>query len=406
MGVLLSILLAAAPSPQALAILERHECHRCHQVEGLSPPPVARSCAGCHQDIASSRDDPERERSGRAEYGEAWDRFVARTSVLYRAIPPLENMERFRADWLRAFFRSPVDLRPRLRESMIRPNLTSEELDQLIQGWGARPADPAGEAPPREEVVQGERLFVEKGCPSCHAFGNRTFPGAPPREAEWLRIRALAPDLRHARARLRRAVLERQLADPSSVLANAQMPAYALDAAEVRALASFLLHGDVGAPARVTARPPPVRTSGAPRYEDVEQRVFRRICWHCHSNADFADGDGGPGNSGGFGFAAGGLSFASWEEVMSGSVGPDGRRRSILRAGASGAPVLLERLRLRVVENARDHVTPGADPMLGPTKGADAPRGMPLGLPALGEDDLALVERWVRAGTPAPGEAK
>ena len=111
----------------------------------------------------------------------------------------------------------------------------------------------------------------------------------------------------------------------------------------------------------------------------------------------------GPGPFPSVGFPGAGLSFASYDEVLQGSVGPDGKRRSIFRRGASGEPVLIERLRRRIVENQRDRQLPGAAATIDP----HAPlgreqRGMPLGLPALTPRQLALVEAWVKAGHPGP----
>ena len=75
----------------------------------------------------------------------------------------------------------------------------------------------------------------------------------------------------------------------------------------------------------------------------------------------------------------------------------------LFRAGATGEPVLLERLRRRYAEAARDQVLPLQDSLAPRTPTmADAPRGMPLGLPALTPEQFSLVERWIRGGRPAP----
>ena len=37
-------------------------------------------------------------------------------------------------------------------------------------------------------------------------------------------------------------------------------------------------------------------------FEEVSERVLRKVCWHSHAQPDYARGDGGPGNSGGFGW--------------------------------------------------------------------------------------------------------
>jgi hypothetical protein len=133
----------------------------------------------------------------------------------------------------------------------------------------------------------------------------------------------------------------------------------------------------------------------------VNRRVFRKTCWHCHSDPDFARGDGGPGNTGGFGFAGVGLNLASYEGVSSGAleggwtrarlltaggVDADPREReSVIEPGPSGTR-LVRALRARQSEE-HGRPVPGV-------------RGMPLGLPALSEDDIRLIEAWVAQGAP------
>lgn len=393
--------LAAAPSPEARAVLKKYECHRCHEVEGLSPPPKAKQCAGCHLELSTADDDPARRAAGHATYGPAFDRFVARTRTLYVDVPPLWNLSRFRASWFTAYLRAPRDLRPHLTESMPRLPLTPRELDTLVAGLGL--SDDSGPPPTwtPELEARATRLFEEKACASCHLFGARRFKGQPaehftrarPANTSWAR----APDLLHARERLRQRDVVKLLLDPRSVNPRAVMPNLGLSKPDAELLAGFVM----GAPIKVEPPAPRVlaKAPGAPRYEDVEARVFRKVCWHCHSNAELAGGDGGPGNTGGFGFKGAGLSFASYDEVMNGSVGPDGAHRSIFRKGVTGAPVLLEVLRARVDENRSDLVEPGQAPAPPTTR---AVLGMPLGLPALTPDDLALVEAWVAAGRPRP----
>ncbi len=398
----LGVLLAAAPSAEALEVLKRHECHRCHEVEGLAPMPVQASCAGCHRDLASTAGDAARTRDGLERYGKTWERFVTRSSQHYQHVPPLAGMGRLRGAWLERFFEAPHDVRPHLTESMFRANLAPAEVDALLRGWGAASEPPPSPVPDAATVEAGRALFVARGCQGCHALGNLRFPqakGVEPKGPAWAR----APDLRHARQRLSPATAAAFIQNPQAVLPGAVMPPLGVGPEDAARLAAFVFHADVGPPAK--AAPPKLPAWDAkakvPGYEEVERRVFKDTCWHCHSNPDFADGDGGPGNTGGFGFPAGGLSFASFAEVMNGSTGPDGKRRSIFRKGPTGEPVLLERLRARHAENLRDLATPGKDPFAAPPSG-DVGRGMPLGLPALSPEDFALVERWVRGGRPAP----
>lgn len=388
-------------------MLEKHECNRCHEVEGVAAAPLAKDCAGCHRELASAREDPARLARGRRDYGEAFDRFVRRCSESYAAVPALYGMGRFRTEWLVTFLANPHDVRPNLRESMPRLALSDAELAALASGWKTQPSRREPPADPAR-VRRGEELFEASGCPVCHLFGNRPsrlFAPPPGQMMTTFPARALAPDLRLARERLNRETVLAVLEDPQRVNPKAQMPKLPLSPEDREALADFVLHGVPGAPwvpppskrkARAAAGPPPT-------YEEVEEKVFRWVCWHCHSNPDFADGDGGPGNTGGFGFPAAGLSVANFDELMNGSLDARGRRQSVFRLGKSGKSVLMERLELRHAENERDLVLPLRDdlkPRVAPR--TDAPRGMPLGLPALSPEQLSLVERWIKAGRPAP----
>lgn len=392
-------LLAAAPSPQA--VIAKFECQRCHEIEGVAPPPADKQCAGCHQLLSTAPSRTGAMEEGRERYGPAFDRFVTRTTRCYVDVPPLFGMSRFRSSWLRAFLTNPHDVRPHLAESMPRLPLTPSEVDALVKGFGAVP-DRAAPPPRAERLTKGAALFVAKGCPACHLFGANRFPSQPAEVLTFARpaqsTLARAPDLRFARERLNRDVVVKQLVAPTSVNPKSAMPALGVTTPEAELLADYLLFGELGAavaPASPAAATPP----SSVRYEDVEARVFKRVCWHCHSNPDFADGDGGPGNTGGFGFKGGGLSFATYEEVMNGSLGPDGRPRSIFRLGPSGKPVLVEVLERRIVENRRDFVRPHEVPQ--PLEPSPL-LGMPLGLPAIEPEDLALVEAWIAAGKPRP----
>lgn len=404
---MLASLVAAslAAAPGAGEVLVRLECHRCHELDGVAPPPMSKQCAGCHVDLSSAAGDEARMKQGHAEYGEAFDRFVRRTATLYVDVPPLAGLSRYRASWLRRWLKAPTDLRPHLAESMPRLALADADLEALVTGLGLVPDAPLP-TPTAERLAQGKALFEAKACTTCHLFGNARFASQPEVLRTFKRpavnVYARAPDLRHARARLNRDVLVKLLRDPRSVNPRAWMPALGLTEDEAGLLADYVLAAPLAAPVKTPARAGK-KPKGPVRYEDVDARVFRKVCWHCHSNADFADGDGGPGNTGGFGFKGVGLSLASYEEVMNGSIGPDGEYRSIFRKGASGEPVLLEVLKRRVHENARDFVKPLEDGRASTLEPADdSPRGMPLGLPALEPDDIALVEAWIAAGKPRP----
>ena len=111
------------------------------------------------------------------------------------------------------------------------------------------------------------------------------------------------------------------------------MPAFALGDAEQRDLAAYLLLTPLAPiePARFERLPPLERPVG---YEEVSARVFRRTCWHCHSDPSYAIGDGGPGNTGGFGFAPRGINLAEYAGIQAGYLDLAGRRRSATKAGS------------------------------------------------------------------------
>lgn len=396
-------LLAAAPTPEA--VFARLECNRCHEIDRVRPAPASKQCAGCHLEISSAAGDQAKLEKGRGIYGPAFDRFVHHTGTLYVDVPPLSGLSRFRASWLKSYLRNPYDLRPHLTESMPKLPLTDGELEALVRGLKLT-ADAPRPRPSRERLEKGQALFEAKTCTTCHLLGNQRFPTQPSELFEFrspaLSLHARTPDLRHARDRLNRDVVVKLLLDPKSVNPRALMPKLALTRSEAELLADFVLATPLAEPIDEMLERD-ISTSGPVRYEDVEARVFKKTCWHCHSNPDLADGDGGPGNTGGFGFKGLGLSFATYEDVMNGSLGPDGEYRSIFRLGTTGVPVLVEVLKRRAHENVRDFVKPGLDGRRETLAGKeDGPLGMPLGLPAVPPEDIALVEAWIAAGKPRP----
>lgn len=85
------------------------------------------------------------------------------------------------------------------------------------------------------------------------------------------------------------------------------MPEIPLTEEQARQIAAYILSAPLD-PALAMAIP--VRLPVLARrigFAEVNERVFRRSCWHCHSSPDYALGDGGPGNTGGFGFRPRGL---------------------------------------------------------------------------------------------------
>ena len=164
------------------------------------------------------------------------------------------------------------------------------------------------------------------------------------------------------------------------------MPEYALDGHEIEMLAALLIWEPIGPPAPT---PYPVRLPVLARrvgWDEVNERVFRRTCWHCHSQPDYALGDGGPGNTGGFGAKPRGLDLSTATGASSGAIGDDGKRASIFRPGPDGTPRLVAHLLARQHE-VRGEIVKGI-------------YGMPLGLPPLTKEQLQLVESWIAQGRP------
>jgi hypothetical protein len=263
---------------------------------------------------------------------------------------------------------------------MIRNALTEADVAELAALWKTQGDEPAPPRPAAARLQQASALFVASGCPACHAAAKAEVPA-----------QFLAPDLRHTRDRMNFSAVVDYVKNPHRANSATEMPDLTRSDADARLLAEWVVFGDFGpAPLRAETKPLPYDAKApVPKYEEVEARVFKAVCWHCHANPDFANGNGGPGMSGGFGFKARGLSFASFEEVMSGSRDDQGERQSIFRVGKSGEPVLLEVLKARWHEEAG-------------RAGPGGPIGMPLGLPGISAEDYALVERWEKGGRPPP----
>lgn len=176
------------------------------------------------------------------------------------------------------------------------------------------------------------------------------------------------------------------LRDPAALKPDTLMPKPALQEAERQDVAAFLLEAPLGPPPPVTtpARLPLLERRVA--YEEVEKRVFKRVCWHCHSDPEPVGGDGGPGNTGGFGFAGVGLDLGSHAAVVRGGRDAAGRL-DVLAPDASGLPRIVSVMLARHVE-AQGGEVPGV-------------RGMPLGLRPMALEDIQLVETWIAQGAAA-----
>jgi len=201
------------------------------------------------------------------------------------------------------------------------------------------------------------------------------------------RGRRLAPDLRFARERVTDAKLSAWLRNPKGIKADTPMPKVALSATEVRDLAGYIMSAELSEP------PPKPKFTRLPvltrkvTFKEVDEKVFHRTCWHCHSEPDYAIGDGGPGNSGGFGFKPRGLNLSDYNGIAAGYVDAQGERASIFVKDAENVPRIVRALIARHEEEENVAET-------GPV------RGMPLGYNALSAEEIQLVESWAMQGRP------
>lgn len=390
----------AAPDPKRGAeLVVKFECARCH--DGLEkastipvpqPPPDDKTaadatavdnkhCFHCHAAILDGR-----YKAPKPATTERWKKNVEHL----RDVPTLTGAhQRFRRSWIEAFLARPHDLRPRLAPTMPRLALTPAQIRDvaafLVPG---APDEAAPQPPSKEAIAEGRDLFEKKGCPSCHVIsGTAPFKaGAEPKPGDKGITAAvrLAPDLRHARDRMALATIVRWVQKPGSIKTDTLMPETPMSDEEAQKIAAFV----VGAPlAPEEPKKAPSRLPVLDRrvsYEELKARVFNKICWHCHSDADYAIGDGGPGNDGGFGFAPRGLNLAAYDGILSGSLDDKGERRSIFEPMADGTPRLVASLVARWAEEAGKE-----DPAI---------RGMPLGMPSLPPEDVQLVETWIAQG--------
>ncbi|MBX3126495.1 MAG: c-type cytochrome [Polyangiaceae bacterium] len=360
-------------------LVEKHECNRCHDGTGLERAKFELHCFGCHEDII------------RGKFKIADKVKLAKWKAHVRDIqfaPSLEGAgARFEPAWLTAFLYEPADLRPNMVASMPRLGLSKQDAADIAAHLtrGHRDEKLSLESASAE---RGRAVLETRGCGSCHLMtGVAAFPAVPP-SAPGERTAAieLAPDLRFTRERLSAAAVVRWLRDPAAMKPGTLMPNLGLSDQEAKDAAKYLLTAELAAAPRYVAPKKLALLERKVGFEEVQERVLGKICAHCHGNPDVAGGDGGPGNTGGFGFAPRRLDLSKYSGVASGYVGADGERHSVFLPLADGTPRLVAALYARHDEQA----------------GKPRPdvRGMPLGMPALPIEDIQLVESWVAQGRP------
>jgi cytochrome c2 len=362
------------------ALVAQFECNRCHEGTGLAAPKLDQDCVRCHEQIATDKFQAPPAKLAR------WKPHI----MAYRDVPSLSALGRLRPAWVMAYLLNPRDLRPSLAQTMPRLDLSREQARDiatyLTQGAGTVvAASTAKVTPDAAQVAHGKQLMSERACTGCHQMTGSGLAG-PAKLDPVPRTQGLAPDLRFARERAEPGALAQWLVDPTRVKHDSAMPSLALAANDARDLAAFLSFGALErtpAPAVSPRLPVLSRRVG---FDEVNERVFAVTCRHCHTNPDSAGGDGGPGNTGGFGFKPRRIDLSSYQGIQSGGVTHEGERESLFAPTKEGLPRLVAAL----VARQREDVGQLSDDV----------RGMPLGLPPLTAEQIQLVESWVEQGRP------
>ena len=398
------------------SVMIDHECNRCHDVSdvsgrglGIAPAEEEIHCVRCHTTILGTRGNEALIQEKSASFP-LWRQYLENI-VHLTALPDLGSLTR-RVDpvFIRQFLASPFDLRPNLPESMIPVPLTEKEKDSIVRylfelngqssvKYGA--ASWADISP--SAVEKGRKVFVSRGCPTCHLVGNEKlvngFDRAFYRYAS--PVAKLAPNLRYVRQRIPRHRLVDFVVNPKAVDPKTAMPQQIVSRPEAEAIADFLGGAELVLPPLPTEPEVGVPVMERPvTFAEVKQRVFQKVCVHCHMNAEANEGLGGPGNTGGLGFEGVGLDMETIEGIRAGLL-RNGRRISILRpSGKHRQALLVEVLIQRRREALRDQRLPyGEYAQRGQTRRGQKP-GMPLGLPALSLADISLVKSWIEQGAP------
>lgn len=393
--------------------LVRHECNRCHTIDDVEPAARPLHCTSCHQWLEGLTPDHRNYALLSSRYGEAVVQRYQRNIVHYVEVPDLTRIgARLRPSWMGEFIAQPYDVRPSLDETMVRTNVPEADLRAIVRYFAAvaevadpyaadRPTPSQLARPSAARLAEGRALFVPR-CGICHTFGN-VDTGRTAEDLIGVGWPAkMAPNLRFTRDRMSAEITVAWILDPSAFSEPTLMPASGLSLEQAETVRDFLFFGDPElrpAPAAPSLEPPPPATR-AVTWAEVKERVLGDVCVHCHMN-DY-ERDDGPGNQGGFGWPGSRLQMRTYETLVFGAV-YQGERRGVLEPteGTTVSPLVAALMRRRV-EEQRDHVPAFLDyerPAY-----PDAPPGMPMGLPSIDDEGVALIRAWIAEGCPGPTE--
>jgi mono/diheme cytochrome c family protein len=194
-------------------------------------------------------------------------------------------------DWLDAWLLDPQHELP--HSQMPRYQWSDEDLYKVTQYIMTRLTDPdlftgvpeLGAATP-EEVQSGRRLFVDKGCASCHAVA-----GVSPQEDFGPDLTNLGAkdvsQLSFGESKIPRdliSYIQAKISDPASVNSAARMPVYHLSPADLDAVTTALL-SMTGTPATSGLQKLVIpRTAGKFQPAGPFERIYERYkCYVCHA---------------------------------------------------------------------------------------------------------------------------
>lgn len=368
-----------AQKTEGMRLLETYQCPRCHEGTGLPAVRQEKHCVSCHQSILK----------GTFPIDSATLKTWQSHLHSLNAAPSFVGIgKRLRRDFVKDFLLRPYDVRSGLPAMMPRLGISETQAAAIAQALIPHEQLDL----PKGDAEAGRKLVAMLGCAACHNMGG--FPGmesaqkpAALRAAyDAQTVLPLAPDLRFVRDRFQPGMLARFLLSPKDIKPDTPMPAFGLNPTQATDISTFLWTAPLSL---VSKTPIPKRLPILERkvgFDEVNERVFRRTCWHCHSTPAYANGDGGPGNTGGFGFKGRGFSVTTYADIASGRLNDQGERESVFAKLPDGTPLLLNALLLRQKE-----VWGEIDPKH---------RGMPLGLPPLTPEQIQLVESWIAQGRP------
>jgi mono/diheme cytochrome c family protein len=361
------------------ALVESHQCNRCHGgLAEVTPTPMESHCTTCHEEVLAGRFD-HKEESAR------WKK-----NVLYLTeTPTLEAIgKRYAYGWIVRFLLDPHDLRPHLTYSMPALDLDEQKARDIATYLVGNDA-PAEGSLAGANAARGRALLDDKGCTGCHSFSGvpalSSVPSLKGLSGDALRAVELAPDLRHARERMTPGTLIAWVTDPASIQPKTRMPKLMLEPDEARDIAAYVLTTPLEARAKAKPTAMPAALDRKVAYAEIAEKLFDVTCRHCHGNPDVALGDGGPGNTGGFGYQPRGLELTSYERVNAGYLEGE-ERHSVFAKMPDGTPRLVASLLARHDEVAglrREGI-----------------RGMPLALPPVPMKDIQLLVTWIEQGRP------